>query len=799
MQALIVFRSFGIRCEVGNGRLSTTPESGAQMNEATLEANLHAEVLRLFPSLAGLRIKHQATLTLRLGHRVISINGEDDYRMTGRFDAIVTVNEVPAMLFELKRPGLDLAPEDKEQAISYARLLTPMPPLVVISNGTNVEFYQTYDKEPWEPRSLDETIIQSLVQRASTLAGSEKDSAIRLLLGRQPELWTRIIKAFTKDALKKLRGAVEDASRPLAQGFSIRRRIVDTIAELITTNSVVALVGSPLSGKTNVMSQLCQRGLAGKLVGVVPLYVDVSFSPQGILQAVANLFTRELFSATSVDDVRAWLLNALRNPVDGRLVIVIDGCSAVHLARIQTDIAELVALCQNDEVRLLVATDDPTFSNLTTVSGRPTQTEFGQLAQKVDLPPFDLDEFGQVINYFGQEYNAVFNPGAEYNTEYRNPREIRLLSAEMSFLKQKTKANELLVIPSVTDTTLLRRAWEWMAPDPRLKADFKKLARAFLDDREERRKFPLLNIMSYGKGHIRIETAERILGSDGLNRLLSQGHVELISYHTGMTLVLPKIPELLSAAVAFCIAEDCTELMGSNDFQLVYGLLLIESQSAPYGDMVGAFSVIELAKQKPFVLLPLIETLLKDEPRSKTFRGKKRLSVQLPGDSRPLDIVADFDNPDLGTVMENTHPWLVLSHLADSHLFFTNHLEQDLLSVLASVASFPSLLRRPDIQPLDDMKAMGFHFHDIPGHGSVLCHNAGIVEPIVQALRRAFSAIPVHMLALSQFAVKKEMFHLIWRLHIAASESTTVADPFVAKTAQKAVKVLDPVIRGLLH
>lgn len=769
------------------------------MNEATLEANLHAEVLRLFPSLAGLRIKHQATLTLRLGHRVISINGEDGYRMAGRFDAIVTVNEIPAMLFELKRPGLDLVPEDKEQAISYARLLTPMPPLVVLSNGTNVEFYQTYDREPWEPRSLDETIIQSLIQRASTLAAGEKDGAIRLLLGKQPQLWTRIIKAFTKDALKKLRGAVQDASRPLAQGFSIQRRVVDSIAELITANSIVAVVGSPLSGKTNVMSQLCQRSLAGKLVGIVPLYVDVSFGPQSILQAVANLFTRELFSATSVDDIRAWLLNALRNPVDGRLVIAIDGCSGVHLERIRPDIVELVALCQNTEVALLIAADGSTFSNLSTVPGRPTQTEFGQLARKVELLPLNSDEFGEVINHFEKEYNAAFNPGAEYNTEYRNPREIRLLSAQLNFLERKTKAGEFLVIPSVTDTTFLRRAWELMAPDPRLKADFKKLARAFVNDREERRKFPLLDIMSYDRGHIGVETAERVLGSDGLNRLLFQGHVELISYHEGMTLVLPKIPELLSAAAAFCIAEDCIRLMDSDDFQRVYGLLLTESESVPYGDLVGALAAMELAKQKPSFLSPLIEALLKDEPRSKVFKGKKRLSIQLPGDNGPLDVVVDFDDPDVGTVMENTHAWLVLSRLADSYLFFTNSFQQNLLPVLALVGSFPSFLRRPDIQPLDEMKAMSFHFHDIPGHGSVLCHNAGIVEPIVQALRRAFAAIPVRMLALSQLAVKREMFHLIWRLHIAASESTTVADSLVAKTAQRAVKVLDPVIRGLLH
>ena len=44
----------------------------------------------------------------------------------------------PIAIFELKRPGIAISDDDREQGISYARLITPMPPLVIISNGVDL-------------------------------------------------------------------------------------------------------------------------------------------------------------------------------------------------------------------------------------------------------------------------------------------------------------------------------------------------------------------------------------------------------------------------------------------------------------------------------------------------------------------------------------------------------------------------------------------------------------------------------------------------------------------------------------
>jgi len=251
------------------------------MDEATLEARLNSELQRIFPTLGKLKISHQDIFTLHFGHKSITVNGKENDKAFGRYDVLIKIDERPVILFELKRPGKDLLDEDREQGISYARLLDPMPPLVVISNGEKTEFYTTYDKKLWVAENKDEEALRALVKRSLSCAAAEKDEAVKLLLGQQPSIWTGIIRQFTEERIIARQGELKDLTHPLARKFSLPRKITAQItSRLLSGDQLIALVGPPLSGKTNVISQLC----AGETKGLVSLYVDCSSLNYGILQ-----------------------------------------------------------------------------------------------------------------------------------------------------------------------------------------------------------------------------------------------------------------------------------------------------------------------------------------------------------------------------------------------------------------------------------------------------------------------------------------------------------------------------------
>ena len=60
-----------------------------KMDEATFEARLHAELKRLFPTIAETRITHQEIFTLQLGRQTISVNGKAQFAAKGRLDVLV--------------------------------------------------------------------------------------------------------------------------------------------------------------------------------------------------------------------------------------------------------------------------------------------------------------------------------------------------------------------------------------------------------------------------------------------------------------------------------------------------------------------------------------------------------------------------------------------------------------------------------------------------------------------------------------------------------------------------------------
>jgi hypothetical protein len=121
--------------------------------------------------------------------------------------------------------------------------------------------------------------------------------------------------------------------------------------------------------------------------------------------------------------------------------------------------------------------------------------------------------------------------------------------------------------------------------------------------------------------------------------------------------------------------------------------------------------------------------------------------------------------------------------------------------IIANVGSYPGFLRRVSDERW--RRVDGFHFHEIPGKGSVPCMNNGVVEPIGQAIIAAFHSRPEEMLLMAQYALEEDRFHLAWRLCTSAREVTSATNIQAATASEEAVALIDDYIRHhydqLLH
>ncbi|NFL85841.1 hypothetical protein FDB24_02085 [Clostridium botulinum] len=174
-------------------------------------------------------------------------------------------------VLELKRPGKVITDDDCDQGISYARLITPMPPLVIVSNGKETFFYKTIDKSQLQIKTIDEDAIEELFRHAFLCAESSMDAAIKFLLGKEKSLWKEIVNNYTNDAIDRLKGTITDFTMPLTDEFNLKRGIVQQIFKLLKKEKLIVLEGNPLSGKTNVLYQLYKNKNKNH---IIPFYID---------------------------------------------------------------------------------------------------------------------------------------------------------------------------------------------------------------------------------------------------------------------------------------------------------------------------------------------------------------------------------------------------------------------------------------------------------------------------------------------------------------------------------------------
>ena len=112
--------------------------------EADLEARIEAAVRAAFSWLPPDGLKHQTKFEFKFGHSTVSINGAEVSAAHARLDILVSYRDVPLAVMELKREGLPLTRDDEDQGLSYARMLHPRPPLVVVTNGSETKTLETH-------------------------------------------------------------------------------------------------------------------------------------------------------------------------------------------------------------------------------------------------------------------------------------------------------------------------------------------------------------------------------------------------------------------------------------------------------------------------------------------------------------------------------------------------------------------------------------------------------------------------------------------------------------------------------
>lgn len=733
--------------------------------EAELESRLHAALLEAFPNIPRDDLKAQMSFTVCLGHDPYDVDAVADWKKRGRADLILNLRGRPLAVIEVKREDQKLTQGAFVQAQSYANLLNPRPPLVVITNGLETCVYDSHSGDQWDAGDDASGAVQKLLANAGKMAAADKRWAIEALMGRETELWVPAVRKRTSRLVASMTNAPGDAGSPYARDLLFPRKasevahrtLLDPAGELFTI-----VEGDPLAGKSNVIREIVEKTKDSSELAVLMLRGNRT----GLFQALANLFSAELEWDLSPSDVRQWLRRMSLGDSGPTLVLAIDGVE--QSSGMAADLEELPSLAQGSRLKVILTTDQ--VDALTKAANGRGETALGECACVVTVGTLDLDEFNCAREILA-EFGMVFHPGAELAYEYRAPWLLRFLFDDVA---REGDLGWARLYPPALGIELITLARKFHKGQHDLERGYRLLARGMLADEEVIRSELALAVSN---GFL---IRQDVLSSEAraaAEKLQSTGAVRFYRHPTGEDVVVPTVPAVFLSELGRAAADEL--IVRCKDDPEEAGVWLGWRLDSTYlADLAGAEALRYVAQGAGGLSSLVIKGLFSITPVSAQAPVGALLGYQLPDGSmmelkihdghlwradRSGNLLSQLGPIDdcFGKCYSRLTAWMILGQFARLQTASEDNREERMdADILLQIGQNPFPLCRGNEDNLP------YHIHEVNGQ-SMLCGQFGLVEPTTIAIADLLSRPWAGADEWVEYVLKSESQPLIYRVESA--------------------------------
>ena len=727
-------------------------------SEASLEARINAAITAVFPSFNSTELEHQTSFTVRVGKKDHIYDGSKEQLARGRADILIKKNGASIAVLELKRPSSKLTEEDVEQGLSYARLIHPIAPLVVVTNATETWLYETSTGSKLARTTIDEKALITSINSAAQIAEDDLRRAISTLLGTDELLWLELVKSATATKLIELSGTPSDTSAPFTEDFYIPREVVNDIqSELLKTDGarILFVRSDPGQGLSSVL-----RGLVSDAPTLSPkdkyLFLEAESSPN-LEAAIGSFVEAEFDIPLDKGQVRHWLRRLSQTSTEP-FVVVIDDLEIRHEALIEA-LKFYSDRTFGNGLKFVVGTNDHVFQSLT-IRGKGKATMLGRRSKSFECQNLNDEEFSGFVKMM-KGRGVHFMNGVRHSMEMRRPWVLRYMTSwtlEDDMFISKTA---IPVIPSMVSTDLLISARQ-EHPDQSASEAMEDLAECFLEMVNEPSPSPEFSIETLHRFILPLKKVRDVLTGTALKHLIELGYVRHSTRSFGRVLSIRR-PIVFASFIAEVLAGKLKNLLDDESLGPEgIGRTYTENCSKlPMGDIIGAFALSDVLRSHEKSPLPLVMSLLSRAPSTKPIPvGTKAIAfveddktlkfkwledgemeVELPHRQKAIITVGEDEVP---TFIVDSEPWVMLAHFAmtPSELLFNDgeSLRFD-PGILLRVGQSEHPLRRPG-SVSDSIETA---HHKAKDGTSVLCHHNGFTEIGTLAIMRLLDGLSLEM------------------------------------------------------
>ncbi|HBP6526334.1 TPA: hypothetical protein L6A81_11900, partial [Pseudomonas aeruginosa] len=751
-----------------------------------------------FPWLPEKAVRHQLKFKVQIGRTDHEVDGGKK-SFQARADAIVYQGDHPLAVLELKRHDQALTPGDELQGLSYAKLHNPSPPLVIITNGTDVKIIATHTGKPWVPESETEDALKAYLESASKVAKGSLKEAIESLMGTAPAVWMPAVRHETQQRIASRTGSWSDPKAPFVEGWGIpREATAELIDKALSGTKLTLLVGAPLSGKSNVFREVCEK--TANHPNLAALYLEAG-SGVGVLQALADALSHELGWPIEPNEARTWLTNVSKSAED-KLLLLIDDVRPDDESR--RTLEDLISHRFGPGLVIAVAAHESAAERLCQSENLLSASTIGRIAERVSLGSLSDEEFDDACQSLVPHRVRVLK-GAEASGELREPWVLRSVAGTVVAAVADAPAECFAGMPPQLSLNLIDEARKRFTT-PEIQRLYQAMAKAVRDDAQAPDREIPLQLESLDSFLVQRSTLKQYLDPDEIRKALSIGLLCESMHSADTPIFYVRVPDLLASELAKVVAKELATMAG--DPAAAVGLLINVATHFPVGDVIAAQAVVDAMNKAGELPFSVLTGLMALQPRSSSITAGTTIAMYVPSvgvvnityqehgrveASHKGAVLAEFvGDIEIGSFEDNVYPWLILSHLATQPIVGQGEdgeIEPLAPGLMLHVGTANTVLRKPGRS--EASRRVQLHeFQD----GSMACHLGGFQELITYSMYRYLDVLGPKSDSWIDEALKNGSKYLLCRIHIALSAIAHPDDEHCAWASETLKSKIEPVL-----
>ncbi|NOQ93809.1 MAG: hypothetical protein GQ547_04145, partial [Methylophaga sp.] len=339
-------------------------------------------------------IQLERTFSLKVGRQSIPVGQAQTRKrdsVSGRLDILVQRSGRNLLIVETKADGLQLTDDDRDQAISYARLVHPIAPYAIVTNGRDYQLFDSITKSQVDVKEVN--------IRGFTAALPDEDiaEAQSLFLALDPENLIAFCQSQVSGELRIVKGTLTDGRKYVQDLHTPRDAILKVIKEFYSSPSPgLLLTGQSGSGKTCEMCWLAESLLKN---GKPVLFFNGISLETGILKAIAAEFS---WTFNGSDLPIQTLRRMAKLAGSERLTIIVDAIDEWIYPSRENNLGSLLCAAENNNIKIILSCKTSAAEKF--ISARGNSTKIDLLTKKIEVDMFTEREFFSTVDKYRQAY-----------------------------------------------------------------------------------------------------------------------------------------------------------------------------------------------------------------------------------------------------------------------------------------------------------------------------------------------------------------------------------------------------------